>query len=271
MSDGGEAEAPAPKKSRIRSKTWQAHVHFAETPANILPTTGDVTPQANDDVDLCEEDGLNADTAVGDAVTTIPTDSEIREQIHQDRKHAGLSTDNSSDMSRSAGEAESNEAASDTLATWSPRSRRWSFCPARLATWRRQRAGQPAAPPDSGDQRRQPVTVDVAELVRQHERDEADKFCRELSRALDRQDEESEEERERNRIGSDTRVHIEELSDGQDAAEEPLGAGGGAGHVPPNLPRHRRKRKRGSSQRHACCSARSSSQPDTSSKSQDAA
>ena len=257
--DGGEGEAPAPKKSRIRSKTRQAPT---ETPANILPTTGDVTPQANDDIDLREEDSLNADT---------PTDSETREQIHQDRKHAGLSTDNSSDMSRSAGEAESNEAASDTLATWSPPSRRWSFCPARLAIWRRQRAGQPAAPPDSGDQRRQPVTVDVAELVRQHERDEADKFCRELSRALDRQDEESEEERERNRIGSDTRVHIEELSDGQDAAEEPLGAGGGAGHVPPNLPRHRRKRKRGSLQRHACCSARSSSQPDTSSKSQDAA
>ena len=103
MSDGGEAEAPAPKKSRIRSKTRQAPT---ETPANGLPTTGDVTPQANDDIDLREEDGLNVDTAVGDAVTTIPTDSETREQIHQDRKHAGLSTDNSSDMSCSAGEAE---------------------------------------------------------------------------------------------------------------------------------------------------------------------
>ena len=75
--DGGEGEAPAKKQ-----KTRQAPT---ETPANILPTTGDVTPQANDDVDLREEDSLNADT---------PTDSETREQIHQDRKHAGLSTDN---------------------------------------------------------------------------------------------------------------------------------------------------------------------------------
>ena len=119
---------------------------------------------------------MNADTAVGDAVTNIPTDSETREQIHQDRKHAGLSTDNSSDMSRSAGEAESNAAASDTLAT---RSRRWSFCHHGEGQRRRQRARQPAAPPNTAQRRVSPRRYASASPRRHHRQGPGDRRGRE--------------------------------------------------------------------------------------------
>ena len=153
MSDTGETEAPA--KKRLREKTGQARVHIGLTPAEALLSNDEAAPQVDGDVGLHEEDDMNVDAIVGDAVANIPASStdggaaeqeepeEVRraiaqasasswatantdvgfdrvapnsqvaldddeeipphvsEEIHQDRKRAGLSTDNSSDGSGS--------------------------------------------------------------------------------------------------------------------------------------------------------------------------